>query len=136
MNEGNSSREAAQHFRVSPLVVNNMMLLHRSSGSLRLAGQSHPPGGKASPHGEWLSERVALHGEVTTDELCLELAERGIEVHRATVGRFLHRLVLSNKKSLKASEQRRPEIAKARDLWINRRKRFFNKALVPAHLYR
>jgi transposase len=33
------------------------------------------------------------------------------------------------KKSLKASEQRRPEIAKARDLWINRRKRFFNKAL-------
>ncbi|WP_370650475.1 transposase, partial [Neorhizobium galegae] len=33
------------------------------------------------------------------------------------------------KKSLKASEQRRPEIAKARDLWIKRRRRFFNKAL-------
>jgi hypothetical protein len=33
------------------------------------------------------------------------------------------------KKSLKASEQRRAEIAKARDLWIKRRKRFFNKAL-------
>ena len=28
-----------------------------------------------------------------------------------------------------ASEQLRPEIARARDLWINRRRRFFNKAL-------
>jgi transposase len=56
--------------------------------------------------------RVASQGEVTLDELCVELSERGIEVHRATVGRFLHRLGLSNKKSLKASEQRRPEIAR------------------------
>ncbi|MDQ1184180.1 hypothetical protein QE408_001302 [Agrobacterium larrymoorei] len=57
------------------------------------------------------------------------LAPRGIDVHRATVGRFLHRLGLSNKKSLRASEQRKPEIANARDLWISRRKRLFNKAL-------
>ncbi|MBT9373345.1 transposase [Rhizobium sp. CSW-27] len=75
-----------------------MMILHRSSGSLRPARQGPPPGSKLSPHGEWISERVALHGEVTLDELCLELAERGIDVHRATVGRFLHRLGLSNKK--------------------------------------
>lgn len=33
------------------------------------------------------------------------------------------------KKSLQASEQRRPEIARARDLWIRRRRPFFNKAL-------
>ena len=72
---------------------------------------------------------MSVHGETTLDELCVALAERGIEVHRATVGRFLHRLGLSSKKILKASEQRRPEIAKARVLWINRRKRFFNKAL-------
>jgi transposase len=98
VNEGNSNREAARHFRVSPRFVNNMMILHRSSGSLRPARQGHPPGSKLSPHGEWISERVALNGEVTLDELCLELAERGIDVHRATVGRFLHRLGLSNKK--------------------------------------
>lgn len=99
VNEGNSNREAARHFRVSPRFVNNMMILQRSSGSLAAARQGHPPGGtKLSVHGEWISERVALHGEVTLDELCVELAERGIEVHRATVGRFLHRLGLSNKK--------------------------------------
>ena len=33
------------------------------------------------------------------------------------------------KKTLRASEQQRPDIREARELWINRRKRFFNKAL-------
>ncbi|MGI2033775.1 hypothetical protein ACRQ1B_15390 [Rhizobium panacihumi] len=36
VDEGNSNREAARHFRVSPRCVNNMMILHRSYGSLRL----------------------------------------------------------------------------------------------------
>jgi transposase len=98
VNDGNSHREAARHFRVSPRFVNNMMILHRSSGSLAAAKQGHPPGSKLSAHGEWISGRVSLHGEVTLDELCIELAERGVQVHRATVGRFLHRLGLSNKK--------------------------------------
>lgn len=101
VNEGNTNREAARHFRVSPRFVNKMMILHRSSGSLSPARQGHPPGSKLSVHGEWIRKRVARHGEVTLDELCVELAERGIEVHRATVGRFLHRLGLSNKKKPK-----------------------------------
>jgi transposase len=99
VNEGNSNREASRHFRVSPRFVNNMVILQQSCGSLAAAKQGHPPGGtKLSAHGGWISDRVAAHGEVTLDELCVELAERGIEVHRATVGRFLHRLGLSNKK--------------------------------------
>ena len=120
--ERNSNREAARHFRVSPRFVNNMMILHRSSGSLAAARQGHPLGSKLSPYSQWITDRMSAHCEVKLDELCVELAERGIEVHRATVGRFLHRLGLSNKKSIRASEQRRPEIAKARDLWIRRRK--------------
>jgi transposase len=35
----------------------------------------------------------------------------------------------ARKKTLRASEQQRPDIREARELWINRRKRFFNKAL-------
>ena len=54
---------------------------------------------------------------------------RGVTVHRSNVGRLLHRLGLSHKKTLRASEQQRPDIREARELWINRRKRFFNKAL-------
>jgi transposase len=127
--EGNSHREAARHFRVSPRFVNNMMIRHRATGSLAPARQGHPPGGKLTAHSKWIGARVAGNGEVTLNELCVELAGRGVDVHRSTVGRFLHQLGLSHKKSLKASEQLRPEIAQARDLWIKRRRRFFNKAL-------
>jgi len=38
-------------------------------------------------------------------------------------------LGLSHKKSLAASEQLRSDIMAARDLWINRRSKFYNKAL-------
>ncbi|MFA1676367.1 IS630 family transposase [Rhizobium mongolense] len=128
--EGNSHREAARHFRVSPRFVNNMMILHRSQGSVAPARQGHAPGGgKLTAHSEWIAARVAGNGDVTLDELCVELAGRGVMVHRATIGRFLQRLGLSIKKSLMASEQLRPDIARARDLWIKRRRRFFNKAL-------
>jgi hypothetical protein len=45
-----------------------MMILHRSTGSLMPARQSHPPGSKLSAHGVRISERVLAHGEVTLDE--------------------------------------------------------------------
>jgi transposase len=96
--EGHSHREAARHFRVSPRFVNNMIILHRASGSVAPARQGHAPGGKLDPHGDWIAKRVADNGEVTLDGLCVELAERGVAVHRATVGRFLNRLGLSHKK--------------------------------------
>ncbi|SEL86105.1 hypothetical protein SAMN04487976_1141, partial [Xaviernesmea oryzae] len=71
VNEGHSNREAARHFRVSPRFVNNMMMLHRSSGSLAAAKQGHPPGGgKLMAHGDWVRERMSAHGETTLDELC------------------------------------------------------------------
>jgi transposase len=96
--EGHSHREASRHFRVSPRFVNNMIILERSSGSLVPPRQGHPPGGKLTAHSEWIAERVAQNGDLTLDELCVELAERGVTAHRATVGRFLHQLGLSNKK--------------------------------------
>ena len=55
-------------------------------------------GSKLAAHGVWIRDRVLAHGEVTLDELCRELAGRGVDVHRATVARFLHGLGLSNKK--------------------------------------
>jgi transposase len=96
--DGNSHREAARHFRVSPRFVNNMIILEQSSGSLTPPKQGHPPGGKLTAHGEWITARLAQNGDLTLDELCVELTERGVTVHRATVGRFLKQLGLSNKK--------------------------------------
>ena len=97
--EGHSHRAAATHFRVSPRFVNNMMILKRETGSVSAMRQGH--GGAASKlkdHGAWVQRRLSQNGELTLDELCLELAERGIYVHRSSVGRFLRRLGLSHKK--------------------------------------
>lgn len=54
--EGNSHREAARHFRVSPRFVNNMMILHRSRGSIAPLRQGHAPGGgKLIAHSPWIA---------------------------------------------------------------------------------
>lgn len=97
--EGHSNREAARHFRVSPRFVNNMMILRRQTGSLQAKPQGRPEGGgKLADHHDWLRSRMTENGDLTLDELCLELAGRDITVHRASVGRLLGRLGLSHKK--------------------------------------
>ena len=124
--EGHSNRKAARHFPVSPRFVNNMMILHRQSGSLEAKVQGRPDGsGKLADHHEWMRQRMTENGDLTLDELCVELAKRGVSVHRSSVGRLLHRLGLSHKKSLLAVEQRRLDIARARRLWIHGRRPFF-----------
>jgi transposase len=98
--EGHSHREAARHFRVSPRFVNNMMLLYQRTGSLAAKRQGYAPGkAKLIAHQGWLEERLAENGEMTLDELRAELAEQGVNVHRATVGRFLNNMNYSNKKN-------------------------------------
>ena len=96
--EGNSHRAASRHFRVSPRFVNDLIILKRETGSLSPRRQGHLGGGKLAEHGAWIAERMAEKGELTLDELCLELSERGVTVHRSSVGRMLHRLGLSHKK--------------------------------------
>lgn len=98
--EGHSHRAAAAHFRVSPRFVNNMMILKRETGSLEPKPQGRPEGGKLTNHADFLRVRLAQDGDATLDELSVELAERGVSVHRATVGRGLRRLGLSHKKNI------------------------------------
>ncbi len=96
--EGHGNREAARHFRVSPRFVNTLVILKRETGSLAPRRQGHVGGGKLNAHGDWVRARLAENGELTLDELCVELAGRGVIVHRSNVGRLLHRLGLSHKK--------------------------------------
>jgi transposase len=99
VDEGNSHREAARHFRVSPRFVNNLVKLKAQTGSLAARRQGHGPGaGKLGPHADFVRERLAENGELTLDELCVALEGRGVTVHRSNVGRLLHRLGLSHKK--------------------------------------
>jgi transposase len=97
--EGNSHREAARHFRVSPRFVNNLMKLKAETGSLAARRQGHGVGaGKLATHADFVRERLEENGELTLDELCVALEGRGVSVHRSNVSRLLHRLGLSHKK--------------------------------------
>ena len=100
VDEGHGHREAARHFRVSPRFVNDLMKRRRETGSLEPRRQGHAPGGgKLSPHAAFVRGRVAETGDLTVDELCVELEVRGVVVHRSNVARLLHRLGLSHKKN-------------------------------------
>lgn len=97
--DGHTHRATAEHFRVSPRFVNNMVILKREAGSLAAKQQGNGGGhGKLSLHADWVRQRINENGEMTLDELCVELSGRGVSVHRSNVGRLLHRLGLSHKK--------------------------------------
>lgn len=99
VDEGNSNREASRHFRVSPKFVNDLMNLRAATGSLEPRRQGHGPGGgKLADHADFVRRRMSEHGDLTLDELCVELEGRGVSVHRSSVARLLHRLGLSHKK--------------------------------------
>ncbi|MDQ6437672.1 winged helix-turn-helix domain-containing protein [Mesorhizobium sp. LHD-90] len=99
VDEGHSNREASRHFRVSPKFVNDLMKLRRETGSLSPRRQGHGiGGGKLADHAAFVGRRMNETGELTLDELCVELEGRGVTVHRSSVARLLHRLGFSHKK--------------------------------------
>ena len=98
--EGNGHREASRHFRVSPRFVNDMVILKRESGGLLPKKQGNAAPGKLSSYADWMRDRLASKADLTLDEISAELASvHGLSVHRASVGRWLHRLGLSHKKN-------------------------------------
>jgi transposase len=100
VDEGYSHRETARVFSVSVSFVNNMIKLRRKTGSLAAKKQGNPGKGKLSPYEDWVRERLRGKADLTLDELRIELHDQhGLEVHRASIGYWLHRLGLSNKKN-------------------------------------
>ena len=86
--------------------------------------------GKLAGLTAWVRGSLADRGDLTLDELCLELARlHDVRVHRSSVGRWLHRLRIRHKKTLLASEQHRPDVAHRRHIWITQRQPFMGRAL-------
>jgi transposase len=101
VDEGHGHREAARRFRVSPKFVKEKIKLRRETGSLAAKPQGNRGRtGKLRGLADWVRVRLAEKGELTLDELCLELeAAHRLRVHRSAVGRWLNRLGLSHKKN-------------------------------------
>jgi transposase len=97
--QGNTHTEAARRLCVSIKFVKDMVRLKRETGSLSAKPQGNPGRGKLKGVKDWVQGRIAAQPDLTIDELTAELAaERGLKVHRSSVGRLLHRLGLSHKK--------------------------------------
>ena len=84
---------------------------------------------KLAPHADFIRERLAQNGELTLDELCIELEGRGVAVHRSNVGRLLHRLGLSHKRPSGPTSIGVPKSGRRASIGPERRKPFFDKAL-------
>ncbi len=78
-----------------------MIKLRRETGALLARPQGNlGRASKLNGLNAWALERLAERGDLTLDELRLELEERhGVNVHRSSVGHWLHRLRLSHKKN-------------------------------------
>ena len=111
---GPSAMANARHFRVSPRFVNDMVILKRDSGGLLPKAQGNHAEGKLAPYAIWLRDRLAQKGDLTLDEIVVEMASvHGVSVHRGSVGKWLHRLGLSHKKN--AARQRNPAPRRGRE---------------------
>jgi transposase len=112
---GDSTSEVAERFGVSGASVRRLKRRFRETGSI-----APLPGGRGSPpflaaHEEALRQAVREHPDATPAEHRRRLK---LPASRVTVGRTLRRLGLTRKKkSSRASEQDRPDVAEERRRW-------------------
>ena len=117
---GLSRLATAQLFSVSGSSVQRWCRLDREQGNVA----PKPMGGTrlfvlANEH-DWLVERIAEQPDVALRTLLAELHERAIEVSYFAVWNIVDRTGLSYKKTLHASEQDRPDVARRRLQWQQR----------------
>ena len=97
--EGNTRRARAAHFRVSIKFVNDMVKLKRETGSLEPKPQGRRGHGKLAGSHDWVRCKIESKPDVRLDELVSALRrECGIEVYRSAMWGLVHRLGLSHKK--------------------------------------
>src|SRR6266516_7568313 len=114
---GASRREAAESFNLSASSAVKWLQRWRDTGSAR----AKPSGGSTSPlekHAEWLLALVGEQPDLTLDEIVAAMRKHRIPGSRTAVWRFFGRHNVTVKKSLRAAEQERPDVARARRRWI------------------
>jgi transposase len=116
---GSTIRQAARRFAVSASAAIKLMQRVRQTGSLapaQIGGYRRP---LLEKHADELRGIVSSQAGITLREIKAALAARGIAVKAlSTIADMLHRLGLSHKKrSLRASEQDRPDVARHRSRW-------------------
>src|SRR5439155_10202485 len=114
---GQSCRAVAVTFKVSVGSVVKWSQRFRATGS----AAAHKVGGRRpyalAGERDWLLRRLCEKPDITLRALGAELAARGIKVSHFAVWHFFEHEGISFKKSLHASEQDRPDVARRRAQW-------------------
>jgi len=116
---GSSARAAAERFAVSASAAIKLMQRVRQTGSpapAKIGGHRRPI---LEPYADTLRALATSKPGITLKEMREALQARGIIVKAlSTIADMLHRLGLSHKKkSLRAAEQDRPDVARHRRRW-------------------
>ena len=114
---GASRREAAERFEVSPSSAIKWMQRWHETGSLA----AKPIGGSISrleKHADWLLTLIGEQPDLTLDEIVVAMRKRRVAGSRSAVWRLFARHGISFKKTLRAAEQERPDVARARRRWM------------------
>jgi len=126
---GASRREAAERFEVSASSAVKWLQSWRREG--RRAPR--PRGGSRSPLEDYADGVLALVGERpdwTLEEFVAALHKQRMPGSRSALWRFLERHDISFKKSLRAAEQQRADVARARRHWIRQQALLDSSSLV------
>ena len=126
---GASRREAAERFGIS--ISSAIRWLREWFDEGRTTAK--PRGGSCSPleeHATWLLALIEEQPDLTLEEVVAAMGKQGIEGSRTAVWRFFERHDVSLKKTLYASEQNRPDVARARKRWFRQQPLLDTTALV------
>ena len=127
---GASRREAAESFEVSASSGVKWLQRWEETGSIA----AKPTGGSISPleqHANWLLALITEQPDLTLDEVVAAMRKRRIAGSRSAVWRLFARHGISfKKKSLRAAEQERTDVARARRRWMREQGMFDPARLV------
>lgn len=111
---GTSRREAAEHYDISASTAVIWVKCFHETGCCA----AKPRGGSISPlekHADFLLGLIDEQPDLTLDEVVDAMHNnRGIAGSRTAVWRFFQRHKITFKKSLRAAEQQRPDVARSR----------------------
>src|SRR5215469_7181106 len=113
---GASRREAAEHYEVSPSTAVIWVKCFRETGQCA----AKPRGGSTSPlerYADFLLALIEVEPDLTLDEVLCAMRKHKVPGSRTAVWRFFQRHKIAFKKSLRAAEQERADVARARRRW-------------------
>ncbi len=114
---GETVRSIAEALQISPSCVTKWKNLRRETGGLspgKIGGHKKPV--LSGANADWLRKRIRS-GPFTLRKLTRELAARAIKTDVRAVWTFVHAEGLSFKKTIRPTEQDRPDIARKRIRW-------------------